>query len=344
MKHLISPKLDFLLIGGLSIFFYIITYLVPIELVTLDYIFIMWVLAFFVNGPHFIISYQIFYLEHKSDLFDKNRFLLSGVIIPLVLLTIIILGMFYNSKGAFLFLLFSMFFSVGWHYIKQAYGCFIVYSGLQRYYLSSAQARLMKVSLYALWIVSFFNIFTSNSVKDFWGLSYSTPAIFIEIKSYLLLLSIAIAIPITLIFISNAIKNKSYVSLTALTPLICIFLWLSPVFYNDVYFYMIPFFHSLQYLLFTYTYTKSKSNDNKNKIFQYWSFAFIIGALVFHLTPTSLDKNLNFNNEISPHIFLISFIFFINIHHYFIDNCLWRRENKKVRQHIKATDPIKILN
>lgn len=337
MKHLISPKLDFFLIGGLSILFYIITYLIPIKLIKLDYIFIMWVLAFFVNSPHFIISYQIFYLEHRNDLFSNNRLLLSGIIIPIALLMIISLGMLYNSKMAFLLLLFSMFFSVGWHYIKQAYGCFIVYSGIQGYFLSSDQVKLIKFSLYSLWIISFFNIFTSSSVKDFWGLSYSTPAIFIEVRTYLSLFSLVFAVPITLILISNTVKNNANISLTAMTPLICIFLWLSPAFYNEVYFYMIPFFHSLQYILFTYTYTKSKTNNKKSKIFQYWGIAFIVGALFFHLIPSTLDSNFNFGNDISPNIFLISFIFFINIHHYFIDNCLWRRENEKVRQHIKSS-------
>ena len=53
------------------------------------------------------------------------------------------------------------------------------------------------------------------------------------------------------------IKNKT-VNIVALTSLVVIFVWLSPLLYNPYYFLIIPFFHSLQYFLFSGAYTKNK--------------------------------------------------------------------------------------
>ena len=59
-KYLISPVIDFLLIGGMAIFSYLVLVLVNFS-INIDIVFLMVILAFFVNLPHFMISYIIFY-------------------------------------------------------------------------------------------------------------------------------------------------------------------------------------------------------------------------------------------------------------------------------------------
>ena len=58
-NYLISNSVDFILIGGAALLTFLIITIFNLNL-GLDIVFIMFVLAFFVNSPHFMISYQIF--------------------------------------------------------------------------------------------------------------------------------------------------------------------------------------------------------------------------------------------------------------------------------------------
>lgn len=134
------------------------------------------IIGFFVNSPHFLISYLIFYRENRSNFKLFNNFLIVGVYIPLILLILILFGLYSLQKFYFNFLMLTMFFLVGWHYIKQAYGCFIVYSAGNKIFYNKNEQIIIKFSLYPLWIFSFINIFTQESIKDYWGFKYSFPS------------------------------------------------------------------------------------------------------------------------------------------------------------------------
>lgn len=62
---------------------------------------------------------------------------------------------------------------------------------------------------------------------------------------------------------------------------------------------------------------------------------FVIGALIFDNIPAALDNVIHYNNELYGSTwFLFMFWVFINIHHYFIDNVIWRKESREVKQYL----------
>ena len=335
---LISPVTDFMFIGGLSLIVYSLVFFSNTSLIDFDYVFLMWVLSFFVNGPHFIMSYKIFYFEFKNNIFKSFPFFFVGILVPAFLMLTIFFGLRNNNKYVFVFLLYLMFFTVGWHYIKQSFGCFLIYSRLRGSNFTKQQINLIKVSLYALWLSSFFNIFTSDSIKSYWGLQYKTYGFLSQISQQLSLITLMCAAPIIVTLILFYAREKNRLSITSLTPLVCVFIWLSPALKNEVFFYMIPFFHSLQYILFTYAYNKNKKQEKRVRFLNFfWSVPFVVSALIFYIIPTELDSMIKFG-EISNHTFLISVIFFINIHHYFLDSRMWRRENNQVVKYLFHTN------
>jgi hypothetical protein len=56
-----------------------------------------------------------------------------------------------------------------------------------------------------------------------------------------------------------------------------------------------------------------------------------LGYVCFTLVPGQLDQASDARNTFGFSFFLIAFLAFINIHHYFIDNVLWRFKNQQVR-------------
>lgn len=335
--YLISPKIDFILIGGIALFTYILFLYLKFPF-GVDIAYWMLILAFFVNSPHFMISYQIFYSSAKGKILKDRRFLFAGIVVPIFIFLILCYGFLVNSKNAFIVILLLMFFLVGWHYIKQAYGCFILYSAGNKIYYNTIEQNLIKFSLYPLWIFSFFKLFTFSGVNNFWGLEYRVVNFLEPYVNILNLFSlIGIGIFLGLILYNILVMNK-FPNITALTSILVIYIWLSPVFWNEIYFYMIPFFHSLQYFLFSGAYTKNKIKKDNAGIkgwLLWWGGAFILGALLFDFIPNALDSYFLWNENITPHLFLVSFILFINIHHYFIDNVIWKGSNPEVRNLLK---------
>ncbi|MEX1317921.1 MAG: hypothetical protein AB1Z22_12465, partial [Synechococcaceae cyanobacterium] len=60
-----------------------------------------------------------------------------------------------------------------------------------------------------------------------------------------------------------------------------------------------------------------------------------LGYLGFWTLPGWLDTHVDLPQQLFGHsLFLFSFWIFINIHHYFMDSVMWRRENHEVAQYL----------
>jgi hypothetical protein len=337
-RYFYGPIVDFMLIGGLSLILYVFVLFGGLELGDFDIVWLMWVLAFFVNGPHFLISYEIFYVGHYKRLLGRPRFLWAGVVAPLLLLFAIGFGFFYQDAVVFRWLLYFMFLTVGWHYVKQSYGCFVVYAGGQGVYFKAWEQWAVKCSLFPLWWASFLNMFVKGRDSDYWGLEYSVPSFLERLQGEVYLLSVSGVCVLFFVLFRRWWVGERLPGVNAIVPVLVIYVWLSPLLSNEFFFYVIPFFHSLQYLLFSGVYTRGKvegAGGGWRGYLVWWGGAFILGAIVFELAPSALDGLGVHGGEVTPNLFLLSFILFVNIHHYFIDNVMWRGDNEEVRQFLK---------
>lgn len=333
----VSPVIDFMMIGGLSILAFLSVVLLKLDSSGFDIFMLAWYLAFLINGPHFLISYEMLYVGHGRRVLRELRFFWAGIVVPLCLLAC--LGYLFQAGRVELLraLLYVMFFTVGWHYVKQAYGCFIVYAGAQGAYFEGWEQRVIKYSLFPLWWSSFLRLFAGEGSNGFWGLEYSLPSFLAGWQVLLHWLSLLGVAPLLFVLAHRFIRRKKWPGVVALTPLMAVYLWLSPLLRNEFFLFVIPLFHSLQYLLFSGAYTKGKvdaSGGGWRAYLGWWGGAFILAALAFYFVPTYLDE-LNLAPSGFPESsFLISFLLFINIHHYFIDNVMWRGGNQEVRSHL----------
>ena len=64
----------------------------------------------------------------------------------------------------------------------------------------------------------------------------------------------------------------------------------------------------------------------------------VIGALVFYFLPRGLDKMNLFDSYLyGPTIMMFYFVIFLNIHHYFIDNVIWKKNNEQMHKYLFQT-------
>ena len=71
-NYLISPLVDFMMLGGIALFTYIFILTIGFSS-QFDVVFWMFFLAFFVNSPHFMISYEIFYKSFLKKGFVETK-------------------------------------------------------------------------------------------------------------------------------------------------------------------------------------------------------------------------------------------------------------------------------
>lgn len=328
-------------------------------------------LAFIVNYPHFMASYYILYKDNASYLFASKRFLWAGVIVPLLLLSTFI-AIFVTKNVLWLgYMVAVMFFTVGWHYVKQIFGCLVVSNVFKLYFYSPFERGIILFNLYALWMMAwlpgnvygasyqYYDIrYTGLNISSYVHTLLSKLGVYVDVVSLGKLItftSIACVVVslcyIILFHVVRFIQTKKTPHLAGVLAFITLYLWNIPLFFHPSYIYIIPFLHSLQYLAFVRIYTLNTIDDQisssapeleRKKKFFINSFVFLItiiglGALMFEILPKALDKE--FGSAVRPLgtvAYLVSFILFINIHHYFIDNVLWKKESPLTNKYLFA--------
>lgn len=366
----VSRHWDFWLLGGAALLLWLPLYAFAGLLPALDTAAagLPWValwLAHAVNHPHFMASYKLAYGQGGG--FIRAHWLqllfVPGALIGALWLawahwdTVIAdnglvvsvnrgfaalgwdtrLGNYPSLGPEVLGLLISfMFFTVGWHYAKQTFGCMMVYARFDGYRLAGWQRNVLRYALLSTWWVIWLNANCAVGSYGFeqlqiqrLGLPYG---LFIAACVAAGLLFAAVAV----VFVMQRREAGRWPSATMLVPMAALLVWHVPLLSHPQYFYMIAFFHSLQYLPFVFKVesTRQRRQHGTRGMWVTLGFflAFIIaGYLAFRGLPNGLDGHLGTVDTLGASFFLIAFLAFINIHHYFIDNVLWRFSNPQVR-------------
>lgn len=365
-----SRMLDFWLIGGLAIVLWIPLFFLQeqsdiFKSLGAGVVAYAFYLAYFVNYPHFMASYKLAYTQ-GTDFVTANWFQL--ILVPLGLIGAILLGYIFwsasikdsaliqgiNSLFAGLGLktraglypnlgseilgmsIVFMFFTVGWHYSKQTFGCMMVYAKLDGYRLNNIERNLIRYGLLSTWWLTWLYSNCSEGTYPFYNLTIhrlALPYVWFQI-AYVITGLLFTGIVGMMIY--KYVREQQLPSMNFLVPMIALLTWHIPLFGNPQYFYIIAFFHSLQYFPFVAKVEKTRYRKNQRsntylRLLGFFVIMLIIGYLSFDFVPNQLDKTTTAVSSLGVSFFLIAFLAFINIHHYFIDNVLWRFKNREVK-------------
>ena len=347
---LLSPVADFLMIGGASLvlfpaFFFFLSGNTDVRNIA----WIAFGLSTIVNYPHFMASYQLLYGDKFSEIFKKLKFFIPAIVVPVVLIGYFFVCFYWKSPDLLGYAANAMFFFVGWHYVKQIYGVILVTTIRSGYFLSSKEKLLLRFHMYPLWMVSFINGNLSGATAIFYGINYKTfnlPIYAMTINFAALVLSLGILVG--MIF-KKWWSERKIPPLSAVAAFSAIYIWHVPLFFHPLFFYLIPLFHSLQYLLVVAKLKKTQIQSHIAEHIQtprpkliffrkFWGFGLlcvITGVLSFLFIPKTLDSLLPYDSSLyGKELFVFYFNIFINIHHYFIDHAIWRKDDPNLRMYV----------
>ena len=242
-----------------------------------------------------------------------------------------------------------MIFTIGWHYAKQVFGCMMVYSHFDGYPLTLAQRTLIKYSLFSIWAMSFVDFNIDGQWRLFSSFTYSS----FDLPNWASPLSQALVIAAFglvayRVFYTNYRETGRRPSVNMVVPFVALAVWWLPLTRQQEFFFLLaPLFHSLQYLAFVYRMEDSRLRGSRHR--EAWGTALVVaiviaGWLAFELVPNTIDTRLATFDAWGVYYFFTAAMLFINIHHYFIDNVIWRFKDPDVRAYLLRNSQLPIPN
>jgi hypothetical protein len=354
--HFFHPWIDFLCLGGASLVVLPVILLLPSS--ATGYIAVVaLLLATVINYPHFAHSYQIFYSNYRQKAFGPDtdrilryRYIFAGIVVPVGLILFFGMGIVQSDARMVGFGANLMLFLVGWHYVKQGYGMMIVDSVLKKCFFQDSEKKIFLINSYVCWIFIWAIINNWAGKSEYWGIQYYTFAVPEEVV-FALGAMVVISTGCVLWTLFNAWKDRGSLPVNGVMAyFVSIYFWLF-LRVDPAALLAIPAFHSLQYLLVVWRYELNRNKavasaefaENSKKQVRRITIgltAFLVigvslGYLGFWGLPIFLQTYAEYDRAIfGGSLFFFLFSIFINVHHYCLDNVMWRRENPETRKYL----------
>lgn len=357
-RSFFTPWVDFLCLGGGSLIALPIIGLLVSDRALPQIGVAVLILSVLVNHPHFAHSYQIFYGSYIQvtrgagvDPALRRRYLWAGLILPLLFASYFALAIGWNEPAMLRYAANAMLFFGGWHYVKQGYGMLMADAALKRSFFPGHAKKLLVANAYACWALSWLLINRVVAERDFLGLSYYT----MQAPGGAIVAAGVVAGITTLLCLGmlahHALKHGQAFPLNGTAAyLASLYLWLFLQSEPEL-LALVPAFHSLQYLVIVWRHRMNVETGKpdarnaaaiasrfENRAVRFSAFiagGMLLGFCGFYLAPAALDGIVPYDRgEFGPHLVPFLFWVFINIHHFFIDNAMWRKENPHTLKHL----------
>ena len=350
---------ELLLVGGVTPLCFLVSWLlrqsIGLDAADLAVGFTMFHAAFILNDPHFSVTYLIFYEDFRERAFGsafptslRIRYLLAGLLVPAVLSLWAITALANDSAEQLGLLIELMFALVGWHYVKQGFGVMVVLSARRGLRFSAPERWIILTHCFAGWAYAWANPHTQARLQQEKGVIYLA----LERPHLLEMVGLAAVALSTVALVAMLLRKYrregALPILTPLTALLCsVWFWLIFSAVDPLVRYMTPALHSLQYLYFVWLLRHNEAAARtgephygpppRERLAVLAFFALGLGWLLFHAIPQGLDDMLakppgvGLGTSLGATPYFAALYAIVNLHHYFMDNVIWRRENPRTR-------------
>ncbi len=344
---IISPAVDLLLVGGLSVLVF-----VPLllsgrsDLVVIGAGAQAWV-ATLLNMPHFMASYRMVYRSREMILRHKW----ASIYVPAILLAYLVLAVWAAQFTPVLVTILIAVASgyLAWHYTGQVWGMMASYAWLEGTGFDKTERLLVRTSLRILlvWHVTWF-LYTQ--LRD--------PS---RIRPVYLVVSAGTAVALILGIIGLARMRRRTGRLPparALVAWIAIFVWYAMMARDPKAIFWVQIAHAIQYLGFPIRVEANRSSAEAGgggaraagrvatHMALYGAALLLVSYIVAQVVPgTAMSIVADVFGEQPSQAAPILILMFINVHHYFTDGAIWHISNPEVRRelfaHMPRPDPAK---
>lgn len=350
--------IEFLLVGGATLVLFPLAWLlrnrVGLDSSELAVGFLTFHAASLINDPHFAVTYLLFYKDARGRAFgsalapvQRARYVVAGILVPLALLAWAVGALATGSARTMGFMIQLMFFLVRWHYVKQGFGVLTVLSARRGVRFSPVERSVVLAHCFAAWAVAWASPADPGRELEEKGVVYTSLA---HPPSLALVARIAFGLStLALLWVlARKWRSEGRLPLVPLTGfLVTLWLWTVYSSLDRLMVYMIPALHSVQYLYFVWL---LKGNEAREAEGPPWfgrpaslrlailaASAIGLGWILFRGAPAFLDgrRALKWSAGAAVNLgetpFFAAIFVFVNIHHYFMDHVIWRRENPETK-------------
>jgi len=329
-SSIISPWVDALAIGGLSLLLFVPLLLSGRKDLILVSPGAQAAIAALVNMPHFLASYRMVYRSKEMILRHKW----ASIYIPLILGLYIVVAIWQSQYSpALVTVLLAVSSSyLAWHYTGQAWGMMATYAYLDGNPFDATERRLIRGGLRILlaWHVIWF--------LHYADLGFNLALIY-KVVTWLTLLGLALGA------IGLQHQRRRTGRLPPLKALIAwgaIFAWYALMARDPRAIFWVQIAHALQYLIFPIRVeinrtAKAEPTHLWRHMALYLGILLVASWFMSHQLPaaamTMIAKALgDQSGQVTPMMILA----FLNIHHYFTDGVIWKISNPEVRKDLFA--------
>lgn len=361
-RYLFNPVVDFLCLGGSSLIILPLILMMPVAGYQEQVAGTMLIIAHLINHPHFAHSYQIFYRGFRIKAFTADlgramqvRYVFSGIVIPAMLAAFFAFCLLTADARLLGYAANVMALFVGWHYVKQGYGMLMVDAALKRQYFNASEKKVLLVNCYAVWVAAWLGFNDAIHERKLWGLQYFT----FDFPDPIVIVSTVVAAATGIAAVGMlATRWRSTGRLPVngvIAYAVSLYIWLWFVTVHPLWLLVAPALHSLQYLVvvwrFQTNYQKAQlaasepeasslarrlvGNKLLGHLILFTLSGVILGFVGFWGLPIMLNATIPYDDAVfGSTLFLFVGWIFINVHHYFLDTVMWRRENPDTRQYL----------
>lgn len=321
----------------------------------------MFYAAHVINDPHFSVTYLLFYEDARKRAFGdafgralRVRYWLAGALAPVVLVAWALRAILTGSPELLGALVQLMFLLVGWHYVKQGFGVALTLAARRGVRFSAPERRALLGHCLAGWAYAWASPAVpvrSSHMKGVGFTSLARPA-------WLEQLALAAFVASGLWLLRTLLRKYRREGRTPLgTPLLALLssVWAWSVFADSdpLVRYMVPALHSLQYLYFVWLLKRAETLERQQppwlqapsatRLTTWAVSALALGWCLFDGLPEGLDgwfaaaprasggEAAAGGASLGATPYFAGLFACVNIHHYFMDSVIWRRDNPRTR-------------
>jgi hypothetical protein len=335
-RYFVNAPVDALLIGGASLLLYALFRLRPDMASSPAVASLAATLVWVCNYPHFASTNYRLYHSRAS----VWQYPLTSFVTPMVV-TAAVIGCYVSPENIApmfikLYLLWSPY-----HFSGQTLGITMVYARRSGFIIDGWLRRSLTAFIFLTFLVQNAWAEVGRHVNPFYGVQYPTLGVPVWLPETLTkLMWIALAATIALLM-WKIVNGGQRVPLIVLLPAFTQYVWFvaTPA---GQFAYMVPFFHSLQYLLIAWNVQLKEGLAERNREpsvrfvwteSSRWMAVNIAGGYVLFWALPHLGSHFGKPLVFSTAVMLAA----IQIHHFFVDGVIWRLHNPAARSPLSSS-------